>query len=1040
MSSSLTSLPEELLIDIMTHLDSHSILQMALTCRAFYGAFQSTPIRYIYELGINSMRDAGSGKSTDELLVLLRDRQKAWATLEWKSFTTVELPPNQQSFKQSAGLLAELDMTDLLVIYLPSPTQPCRTIRHSIEGMQIYDFAIDGNQDLVILAGYFELLDKRRIRLHCRTISTNEVHPNATPGGILEFDIREDECRERYSVVMQITLADDVVAFWRYGQGGQTPFLLWNWTAGLLLFNSFEDRLPDCPPNLSFDLLLRDAFLLTSATSSGQILIYRFSPTVPGMPVHVASLGLPPTAPPACVTYIRPNSGQFQPRSTPGMLFMHLPESRIHIFSVNYYRHRYTLFVRSSTFLRYVDDSASEAQDVPWEMWGERESRFTEVDLNVWSRKIHGSRVIHGLSEGASINVLDFLSALPCLASANCERHGSDNPTVVPRKQLFLQDVVTRLPYRVVSKVIDAKPSMYWIDEERIIALDVASIYLASTMPSSFPSLPQELLIEIMNRLDSHSILQMALTCRCFYAIFQSTPIRYIYELGMNSLQDAGSGMPTDELLVLLRDRQKAWATLEWKSLTTVKVPPSRKDFERSAGAMARLDRNLNELLVVYLPTSTQPSRAICYLVPGIKIHNFAIDASRDLVVMTESSHVPGICKWYINLHCRTISTNEVHPNATLGGILEFDIDQHKKSERDLMSSRHRILLVDDVLALCAEIFDPILLWNWTTGLLLFNSGDHVSLDWRGNIQGFEFLRRDTFILTSAASSGQILVCRFSPTTPGTPIQIISFGLPPTAPPVFRPLIQCGYGHFEPRPMPGMLFTHLPESRMLCFSLIYIHRCYWLYVCSSTFLRYADESEAGVGEVHDVPWEFWGERGSRFMDGDPPYESCPHAHGSRVVSILPDSSRIQVLDFSSTRPCLASPICRRYGAGDPTIVTYKGVFAKDVVTRLPYWAVSRVMEEGSFNYMIDEEHIIAFPLDAGVAAPDVHPDPLDLDSRTQCVEMPPATLPPELKLLVVQHAAHDPDRIDRIKTLGALLAPSARKNPSSGKLCLYTFF
>ncbi|KAJ3504510.1 hypothetical protein NLJ89_g7900 [Agrocybe chaxingu] len=384
MSSSLSSLPQELLIEIMIRLDSHSILQMALTCRAFHRAFQSTPVRYIYELGMNSLQDAGSGKSTDELLVLLRDRQKAWATLEWKDFTTAELPPSQPDFKQSAGLLAKLDTSHstihLLVIYLPSPTQPSRTIRHSIDDMQIYEFAIDGNQDLLILGEYFKLPDKRYMRLHCCTISTNEVHPKATPGGILEFHIDENKYPQYNLSMMQITLADDVVAFSGYWREGRPQLLLWNWTSGLLLFNSFEDILPDRPPTLSFDFLRRDAFLLTSAISSGQILVYRFSPTVPGMPVRVASLGLPPTVPPACVTYIRPNSGQFQPRSTPEMLFMHLPESRIHIFSIICYLHRYMLLVRSSTFLRYVDDSASEARDVPWEMWGERESRFMEVD------------------------------------------------------------------------------------------------------------------------------------------------------------------------------------------------------------------------------------------------------------------------------------------------------------------------------------------------------------------------------------------------------------------------------------------------------------------------------------------------------------------------------------------------------------------------------------------------------------------------------------------------------------------------------------
>ncbi|CAA7266694.1 unnamed protein product [Cyclocybe aegerita] len=445
-------------------------------------------------------------------------------------------------------------------------------------------------------------------------------------------------------------------------------------------------------------------------------------------------------------------------------------------------------------------------------------------------------------------------------------------------------------------------------------------------MPSSSPSLPQELIIEIMNRLDSHSILQMALTCRCFYAIFQSTPIRYVYELGMNSLQDAGSGMPTDELLVLLRDRQKAWATLEWKSLTTVKVPPSRENFKRSAGVLARLDRD--ELLssIYHLPPN---------LAPG-------------------SGRSDGIL-WRVN-------SASIFTAARSRRTKSIPTQLRPASLTHLLSSQPRILLVDNVLALCVENIDLIRLWNWTTDLLLFDSFNHVLRDYQRDLRSFEFLRRDAFIVTSETESGQILVYRFSPTTPGIPVHVASFGLPPTAP-SFSPGVYLRLGQFQPRSTPGMLFTHLPESRVLCFVLAYPYRMYSLYVCNSTFLMYVDNSGAGASGVQDVPWEVWGEKESRFMEGDFANASCLDAHGSRVIYGFSDKSRIEVLDFSSIQPCFASPIGRQYGSSNPTIVSYKEVFIQDVVTRLPYWVVSRAMEEESFNrnymIMIDEEHIIA---------------------------------------------------------------------------------
>ncbi|CAA7266687.1 unnamed protein product [Cyclocybe aegerita] len=447
MPSSLSSLPQELLIEIMTHLDSRSILQMALSCRSFHAVFQSTPIRYIYELGMDSMQDAGSGKSTDELLVLLRDSTKL---------------PTYQAICRNIGGAVE---NDILVIYLPSSTQPSHTIRNPIGTHCIQDFAIDANQDLIILAEYPQVY-LSRISLHCRTISTNEVHPNAIPGGILEFEIH-DKHWERQLLSMKVSLADDVVALCGSWREGLNHLLLWNWTTGLLLFNSFEDVLPrrSMNLNLEFDFLRQDAFLLASPSLSGQILIYRFSPTTPGIPVHVASFGLPPTAPLA------------------GMLFIHSPEPRVLTFFINYRRESYLLFVWSSTFLRYMyATGASEAQDMPWETWGETESRFMKVNTEGGRRRnLHGSdainacgsRVIHGFPDRTSIEVMDFSSTQACLASPICRRYGSDNPTIVPRKEVFTQDVVTRLPHWAVSKVMERKSDTYMIDEERIIALHV---------------------------------------------------------------------------------------------------------------------------------------------------------------------------------------------------------------------------------------------------------------------------------------------------------------------------------------------------------------------------------------------------------------------------------------------------------------------------------------------------------------------------------------------------------------------------------------
>ncbi|CAA7262363.1 unnamed protein product [Cyclocybe aegerita] len=148
MASSLAPLLEELIFEVMIYLDSPSIICMALTCHSFYDVFQSKPIRYIYELGMNDIRDTGSNRPPDELLALLHDWQRAWAELDWKSIEVVKIQRNLGPYKLVAGTFSLSDGDVLSVTYLPSASQPGHTISLDIEPR---NFAIDASQDLIIL-------------------------------------------------------------------------------------------------------------------------------------------------------------------------------------------------------------------------------------------------------------------------------------------------------------------------------------------------------------------------------------------------------------------------------------------------------------------------------------------------------------------------------------------------------------------------------------------------------------------------------------------------------------------------------------------------------------------------------------------------------------------------------------------------------------------------------------------------------------------------------------------------------------------------
>ncbi|KAJ3509810.1 hypothetical protein NLJ89_g5021 [Agrocybe chaxingu] len=397
-TSPMSPLPEELISEIMMLLDSYSMLQMALSCRSFHETFQTKPIRYIYELGLNGMQDAGSGKAPDELLVLLRDRQRGWLELDWKSDHAVKAPGAQLSLKLVTGMLSYSDGADIVVISLPSARKAGHTIHRISLDFEIRDFAIDPSQDLVVVLEAIELPNRdRRLSLHCRTISTNLAHPNATQGMPSFTVLNHPELgNELWNARLQIM--DDVFAIYS-GDEDRSRLLLWNWNMGLLLFDSLDEVLPARVNDFNF--LRRDAFILTSSISGGRIHVYRFSPSAPTTPIHIASLALPLPSPSYTVTSLWTPPAQLQQHPIPEALFMHSAESRMHAISVIYRgsvdwslnSKLHFLFVRNLTFLRYVDGPkiATEPQVVSWEQWGgEREPIYTDgsrIMVNGRSRK-----------------------------------------------------------------------------------------------------------------------------------------------------------------------------------------------------------------------------------------------------------------------------------------------------------------------------------------------------------------------------------------------------------------------------------------------------------------------------------------------------------------------------------------------------------------------------------------------------------------------------------------------------------------------------
>ena len=99
---------------------------------------------------------------------------------------------------------------------------------------------------------------------------------------------------------------------------------------------------------------------------------------------------------------------------------------------------------------------------------------YLYVRTQHYIRYVHGQRVICSTPE--TIQVLDFARPTHPLSPRASKTFLRSNPSRIPKESLFVQDVVTHLPYYVVNRAISQGFFAYMIDEERIIGLRVSFI------------------------------------------------------------------------------------------------------------------------------------------------------------------------------------------------------------------------------------------------------------------------------------------------------------------------------------------------------------------------------------------------------------------------------------------------------------------------------------------------------------------------------------------------------------------------------------
>ncbi|CAE7201387.1 unnamed protein product [Rhizoctonia solani] len=286
-------LPNEVWIYILECLPVPDIIRCRLLCRKIRHVVDHTArIQYPIELFATGHVDGGSSNplSTADRLAQLREINRGWRTLEWKSQQSYPWNGDCPNYELAGGVFArgrstlpdagQLDMDDVHhftaaidVIVFPSRdgAQPVSGWSHERVGILVHDFTIAPEEDLVVLVGHrHEGAVDEPIPIHLRTLSSNKPHPTATLSVLFAHPQPPDVFISDFTIQIYNSLLG--ILFW-----GSHAFhlMIWDWCAGEIIVDY------PAPAGIHFDdfsFLSDSSFLIPSSSAAGAALrVYSFA-------------------------------------------------------------------------------------------------------------------------------------------------------------------------------------------------------------------------------------------------------------------------------------------------------------------------------------------------------------------------------------------------------------------------------------------------------------------------------------------------------------------------------------------------------------------------------------------------------------------------------------------------------------------------------------------------------------------------------------------------------------------------------------------
>ncbi|KAG8215644.1 hypothetical protein J3R82DRAFT_7515 [Butyriboletus roseoflavus] len=347
-----------------------------------------------------------------------------------------------------------------------------------------------------------------------------------------------------------------------------------------------------------------------------------------------------------------------------------------------------------------------------------------------------------------------------------------------------------------------------------------------------------------------------------------------------------------------------------------------------------------------WLPGCHDPGRTVVRDDLGIPTRDFAMDPSQDLMVLFKGGGgdvglpVMVVFPGTLELHIRTISTNQTHPEARVPVLctpVMYPI------------TSGFVQIVDDVVGMmyCVDPARPrITIWNWKTGNRVV---DRSSDSLPPGTWDFNFIHSRALFVTTGNGGGSLELFTFtcdradtdangnansdSDSDTPTPTQLQPHHTTPTStlthaatlhlPPIRKSVrvlsISSHTGPFLAGCPPDKPFVASNEERIHVLTIQYVHLptldgprtrprvC--VFVHNRALEGYVDRGVAsatmGAGEATTgmvVPWREWGRVHTRMLPHVGRFQWLRYVHGQRVVMLLPtseaDKSTLQVLDFN----------------------------------------------------------------------------------------------------------------------------------------------